>query len=86
MIIYDENFEERGWWGPRPTEVQDWVMDTGLELDPDERYREVRRFYARDRGRTTVDEILTTIEIAAGLRDPEPELPPLLEPSGADRA
>lgn len=86
VIIYDENFEERGWWGPRPTEVQEWVMDTGLELDPEERYREVRRFYAKDKGRTTVDEILKTIEIAAGLRDPEPELPPLLDPSGADRA
>ncbi len=62
VIAYDEDFREQGWWGPRPTELQQWVMEEGLELSTDERYARVRRWYARDRGRTTVEEILALLE------------------------
>lgn len=65
VMALDEGFEERGWWGPRPSELQEWVTEKGLALPPDERYREIRRWYARDRGQTTLDEILTLLERAA---------------------
>jgi len=65
VIVYDENFEEVGWWGPRPDVLQEFVLGEGRELDPDERYRRVRRWYARDRGRTILEEILETFERAA---------------------
>ncbi|MCG8466636.1 MAG: thioredoxin family protein [Gemmatimonadetes bacterium] len=62
VVIYDEDFRERAWWGPRPTEIQNWVMEEGLDMDAEPRYKEVRRYYARDKGRSTVDELLSRIE------------------------
>jgi hypothetical protein len=65
VIIYDEDFQEVDWWGPRPSELQLWVKEKGLELPPEERYAEVRRRYARDRGRSIVEELMALLEIGA---------------------
>lgn len=64
LIIYDEAFRERGWWGPRPAPIQEWVLTEGMKLDPEDRYREVRRYYARDKGHTALDEFLRILERA----------------------
>jgi hypothetical protein len=64
-IAYDDAFTEHGWWGPRPTALQRWVLGEGQALEKPERYRQVRTWYARDRGRTTVDEVLRLLETAA---------------------
>ncbi len=66
VIAYDEHYVERGWWGPRPTELQTWVMETGLEMEADDRYREARKWYARDKGKTVVREISALLADAAG--------------------
>lgn len=68
VILLDEDFVERGWWGPRPTDLQAWVLEEGLKMDAEERYKIVRRFYARDKGRTTLEEIVSGIESVAGRR------------------
>lgn len=65
VILLDEDYEERGWWGPRPTELQAWVMETGMQMEPGPRYRDIRRWYARDRGQTTLDEVIGMLERAA---------------------
>jgi hypothetical protein len=65
VIVYDEHFEEIGWWGPRPGEIQDWVLGEGLALPSPERYKVVRGWYARDRGRTTLRELLEVFARAA---------------------
>jgi hypothetical protein len=65
VIAYDDAFVERGWWGPRPAALQAWVLGPGWALDKAERYKEVRRWYARDGGRTTVEEIVAMLEAAA---------------------
>jgi hypothetical protein len=54
-------------WGPRPRELQEHVLREKREgrLARDDIYRETRRWYARDRGETTVRELLAAIE--AGL-------------------
>jgi hypothetical protein len=40
-----------------------------MELDKETRYREVRRWYGRDRGRTTLEELVALLErIAAEVR------------------
>lgn len=66
VIVLDEQFEERGWWGPRPAELQAWVLGpAGQALEKAERYREVRRWYARDKGVTTLTELVMLIERAA---------------------
>ena len=65
VIVYDENFEEIGWWGPRPSEIQGWVMGEGLSVPSPERYKHVRRWYARDKGRATLEEVLGVLSKAA---------------------
>ena len=62
VILFNEKFEECGWWGPRPRALQKWVIDEGLQLPKDVRYREIRTFYARDRGVTTVRELVEMLE------------------------
>jgi len=62
IILLDEGFAEKGWWGPRPAPLQKWVLETGLSLPKEERYREVRTWYARDHGRTVLTELLDKIE------------------------
>ena len=65
VIVYDEHFNEVGWWGPRPEEIQSWVMGEGLSMSSPDRYKEIRRWYAKDRGRTTLSEILGIVGAAA---------------------
>jgi len=64
VLLLDEDYVERGWWGPRPADLQRWVMEEGLRMDSAERYKHVRRWYARDKGRTMLDEVLGGIEAA----------------------
>jgi hypothetical protein len=65
VIVYDEDFREVGWWGPRPGEIQKWVLSEGLAMPSPERYKVVRRWYAEDKGRTTLRELLEVLAIAA---------------------
>jgi hypothetical protein len=62
VILLDENFSECGWWGPRPAQLQSWVIEEGLKLPKDERYKQVRTWYARDRGASAMNEIIATFE------------------------
>jgi hypothetical protein len=65
IILLDENFSECGWWGPRPRELQKWVIEEGLKLPKHERYKQARAWYARDRGASTMNEIVSTFERCA---------------------
>ena len=62
VMALDDAFVERAWWGPRPRELQQWVLGPGQQLDKVARYRDVRAWYARDHGRTTLDELLVMLE------------------------
>ncbi|MEJ7759326.1 MAG: thioredoxin family protein [Gemmatimonadaceae bacterium] len=66
VIVLDSDFVERGWWGPRPGSLQVWATSEGLALPKAERYRQMRTWYARDRGATIVEEILAIIEQGEG--------------------
>lgn len=68
VMVLDDAFAERGWWGSRPSELQAWVDAVGRTMEKDERYRHVRTWYARDRGRSTLHEVLTLMERAADAR------------------
>lgn len=65
VILLDDAFRECGWWGPRPRELQAWVLGDGQLLEKTERYREVRRWYATDKGVSTLNEILGFLETCA---------------------
>jgi Thioredoxin len=65
VMVLDEDFQERGWWGPRPGPLQEWVVQEGLDMGSEDRYKEARRYYARDKGRTTLEELLGLMNATA---------------------
>lgn len=65
VILLDGDFEEQGWWGPRPSPLQAWVTEEGTALESPERYKHIRRYYAQDKGRTFLAEIVDMIEAAS---------------------
>jgi hypothetical protein len=65
VLILDADGTLRGTWGPRPTELQAWVLGPGQALDKTERYKQVRTWYVRDRGATTLAEVVQALESAA---------------------
>ena len=65
VIALDADFVERGFWGSRPSPLKHWVESEGMSMPRDERYREIRRWYARDRGATTLDEVIGLLERGA---------------------
>lgn len=62
VILLNQKFQECGRWGPRPREIQKWVVEEGMKLLKEERYKVVRTFYARDRGLSTMEEIVSMLE------------------------
>lgn len=64
VMLFDAEGRERAWWGPRPAPLQEWMLREGLAMDKPLRYKAVRTWYARDRGATTADELLTMLEDA----------------------
>ncbi len=67
-VILDEELRPRGRWGPRPEELQAFVISEKEkgEMETSEIYRQARRWYARDGGETTLRELLDALEAAAG--------------------
>jgi hypothetical protein len=70
VIALTDSFEEVGHWGPRPTELQAWVMANKGTIPKSELYPQVRKWYARDRGETTLREVLEV----SGFRASAPSL------------
>jgi Thioredoxin len=62
VILLDPALRELGWWGPRPAELQAWVLGPGHALPSGDRYREIRRWYARDHGHAILSEVLAMME------------------------
>ena len=61
VLILDEKFQEVAWWGPRPQPLQELFLREIKPLPEEERFPKVRAWFARDRGRTTLREILSRI-------------------------
>ena len=61
VIVLDEQFEARFYWGPRPAPAQSIVMDhkaaiAAGDIEKADVHKLVRAFYARDHGRAIVEE------------------------------
>jgi hypothetical protein len=65
VIVLDADYAEFGWWGSRPRALQARVAAEWKALDKPERNKEVRRWYAMDKGRATLEEIVALLERAA---------------------
>jgi hypothetical protein len=61
VMVLDERFREVGWWGPRPAPLQEIFLREIKSLPQQERYPRLRAWYARDRGRTVLEEVLARI-------------------------
>lgn len=64
VMVLDADFREVGWWGPRPSPLQDIFLREIKPLPEPERYPRLRAWYARDRGRTALEEILARIPVS----------------------
>lgn len=58
VVVLDASLEELGHWGPRPHELQQWVKANRPLIPKAELYPQVRKWYARDKGETTLREVL----------------------------
>ena len=67
-IVLDEEFRPVARWGPRPAELQDFVLSQkrAAVRSSEEIYKDARRWYARDRGETMLDELISAIESVSG--------------------
>lgn len=64
VIALDEEFGELGHWGPRPAALQAWVLANKASIPKPELYPRVRRWYARDRGESTIREVLQAAKVS----------------------
>jgi hypothetical protein len=77
VIALDAGFRELGHWGPRPGELQALVTASRGTVPKEELYPRVRKWYARDRGETTLREVLAVTRETAipGTEPPPPRVP-----------
>jgi hypothetical protein len=63
VIVLTEDMEELGWWGPRPRALQEWTAaERAKGRAKAELYPEIRRWYAKDHGETTIREVLAVMD------------------------
>jgi hypothetical protein len=65
VMLLDADYVECAWWGSRPAPLQQWIDEHAREMEKEERYKQIRTWYARDRGATAVAEIVALLEQCA---------------------
>jgi len=63
IMILDDEFREVGWWGPRPAPLQDLFLREFKDLPKEERARNLRAWYARDKGASMLRELLALLTV-----------------------
>lgn len=58
IVALDAGLAELGHWGPRPEELQRFVMEHRSTVPKGELYPQVRRWYAKDRGQAILREVM----------------------------
>jgi thioredoxin-like negative regulator of GroEL len=67
VVALTDAMQELGWWGPRPAELQAWVMaQRAAGVNRLALYPEIRRWYAKDRGASVLREVLALLERSNG--------------------
>ncbi len=61
VIVLDEDWHEVGHWGSRPRELQAWVLEARRTTPQAQLYPQIRRWYAHDKGETTLREVLALL-------------------------
>lgn len=60
-IACTESADELGHWGPRPASLQDWIISNKKMIPSPQRYAYARKWYAKDKGETTLRELLAAV-------------------------
>jgi len=63
VMILDEEFREVAWLGPRPQPLQELFHRELKLMAKEERFPKLRAWYARDKGKTTLKEVLMRIPV-----------------------
>ena len=61
VIALDLDFRELGHWGPRPAVLQEWMLAHKKTMPTPQRIIYARGWYARDKGESTLRELLAAI-------------------------
>jgi len=70
-VVLTAQMEELGRWGPRPAELQAFVLgERAAGRTSRDYYPEVRRWYAKDKGESTLREVLDIAERASASGPP----------------
>lgn len=62
VIALSQELEELGHWGPRPAALQQWIVREREQSGIKPPYPQIRRWYARDKGVSTLREVLGLIQ------------------------
>lgn len=62
-IALDQEFRELGHWGPRPAVLQAWMLANKATIPTPRRYAYARRWYAIDKGESTLRELLAAVTV-----------------------
>jgi hypothetical protein len=62
VIVLDDDFRERGHWGPRPAALEAWAGEARKTMEKAALFPLIRRWYARDKGESTMREVLQIAE------------------------
>jgi hypothetical protein len=65
LVLLDQNYEERGCWIERPTELQSWITSQKGKTSDDDIFSKKMKWYDDDRGSKTLEEVVAMIEAAA---------------------
>jgi hypothetical protein len=77
VIVLDREFRELGHWGPRPEVLQAWVQVARKTADKARLYPRIRRWYATDKGQSTLREVLELFQRAPKAVRDHPSAPAL---------
>ena len=64
VILLDANYEERGCWIERPSELRVWMLDNRAKVKDSELFEHKMKWYDEDKGGRTMAEIAAMIEAA----------------------
>jgi hypothetical protein len=62
VIALSRELEELGHWGPRPAALQEWVTRERAKNGMKPPYPQIRRWYARDKGVSTLREVVGLLQ------------------------
>lgn len=62
LVLLDDGFEEAGCWIERPGELQSWYIERSDDLSSGELYEGKMAWYEKDRGESTLAEIVALLE------------------------